>query len=237
MTPGHGDRDLVLARIRAALGRDSAPATGEWAREYRGQGEHPPGSAEALELLVDRLVDYRATVLLRPDAVTGEAVGAAVAEAVAGIDGLPAPGRVLAPAGLDADWLAGLVTAGHVVLRDPAPDGQPLAVDALDRVDLVVTGCAVAVAETGTLVLDGSGTSGRRAISLVPDRHLVVVRAEQVVQTVPEAIARVRPEPTGASAGIRPLTLVSGPSATSDIELQRVEGVHGPRTLLVVITG
>lgn len=245
MTPGHGDRDLVLARIRAALG--GAPATGEWVREYRGQGEHLPGSAEALELLVDRLVDYRATVLLRPDAVTGEAVGAAVAEAVAGIDGLPAPGRVLAPAGLDADWLAGLAAAGHVVLRDPEPDGPdaasgpggdgPLDVDALDRVDLVVTGCAVAVAETGTLVLDGSGTSGRRAISLVPDRHLVVVRAQQVVQTVPEAIARVRPEPAGASSGIRPLTLVSGPSATSDIELQRVEGVHGPRTLLVVITG
>jgi L-lactate dehydrogenase complex protein LldG len=235
--PASDDRELVLARIRAALG-STPPSAGprQVPREYRAAGEHGPGSPEVLDLLDDRLVDYRASVL-RPE--PGTAVGAAVAVAVAALRSassnvLPEPARILAPAGLDDGWLDGLVAAGHTVVRDPDPERGPLSVDDLDSVDLVITGCAVAVAETGTIVLDGSATSGRRAISLVPDRHLIVVRADQVVQTVPEAIARLRPS---GPDDLRPLTLVSGPSATSDIELQRVEGVHGPRTLLVVLTG
>ena len=117
--------------------------------------------------------------------------------------------------------------AGRVGDRTAPPSDAGLSPAELDGFDTVVTACAAACAETGTIVLDGSPDQGRRAISLVPDRHVCVVRADQVVQTVPELLARLDPT--------RPLTFVSGPSATSDIELQRVEGVHGPRTLIVVL--
>ena len=110
-------------------------------------------------------------------------------------------------------------------------DDPPLAPRDLDALDGVLTGCAAAIAQTGTIVLDGAGESGRRAITLVPDLHLCVVRAAQVVPAVPDAIAAVAP----AVADGRPVTFVSGPSATADIELIRVQGVHGPRTLDVFL--
>ena len=111
------------------------------------------------------------------------------------------------------------------MLTDGTSADDQLSVSELDEVDGVITSCAVAIAETGTLILDGSPGQGRRIITLIPDYHLCVVFADQIVADVPEA----RLEAT------RPLTMISGPSATSDIELNRVEGVHGPRTLEVII--
>ncbi|HLT09766.1 MAG TPA: LUD domain-containing protein [Micromonosporaceae bacterium] len=200
-----GARDVVLGRIRAALERSPADPP-PVPRGYRTAGEHPPGSEPVLRLFAERLRDYKAAV----HTVRADRVRDAIAEA------LPRGGRILVPAGLPPEW----TPPGAVV--DAGFDAA-----ALDGFDGVVTGCAAAAAETGTIALDGSPGQGRRALSLVPDRHVCVVRAEQVVQTVPELLARLDPT--------RPLTLVSGPSATSDIELQRVEGVHGPRTLIVIL--
>ena len=205
-------REEVLGRIRTALGPDrpSVPAT---VRDYRTTDDRPV--AELLDVLVDRLEDYKATVLrCVPDAVAAT-VSAALDRGL-GAGWTPA-GVVVAP-GVPGGWRPDGV---------PEDDGRP-AVE-LAAFAATVTGVAVAVAETGTLVLDGSPLSGRRALSLLPDCLVCVVEAAQVVGGVPEGLARLDPR--------APLTLVSGPSATSDIELQRVEGVHGPRTLVVVLVG
>jgi L-lactate dehydrogenase complex protein LldG len=210
-------RDAILARVREATAGAAAPAV---PRGYRGGGGDVPlpprtstskdidlTGAELLALLVERLEDYRARVVRCAEAE----VGAAVRVALPG-------GPVAVPPGLPEPW---------------RPDGavvdEGLTPAELDGLAGVVTGCTVAIAETGTLVLAAGPVDGRRALSLVPDLHVCVVRASQVVETVPEAWARVAP------VASRPLTLVSGPSATSDIELKRVEGVHGPRTLVVVL--
>jgi L-lactate dehydrogenase complex protein LldG len=195
-------RDEVLRRVRAA--RPSAPVAVP--REYQSVDD----GEDLVELLVDRLVDYKATVR-RCDA--GGLAGA-IAELLSGAS------AVVAPAGAPEGWLA----AYHgEVLR------EPLAVADLDAAGVaVLTGCAVAIARTGTLILDAAPDQGRRALTLVPDHHVCVVHSGQIVGGVPEALARLA-DPT------RPLTLVSGPSATSDIELNRVEGVHGPRRLDVVV--
>jgi len=200
-------RDDVLARVRSANASGAAPLA-DAPRDYASTGTFAPGSTEAVDLLEDRLVDYKATVTRASSEGIGAAVGAALNGAA----------RVVVPSGLDPEW----VTGAERVLDD----GSLTSLD-LDRLDGVVTAATVACAVTGTIVLDGSPDQGRRAISLVPDLHVCVVRADQVVHSVPEMLSRV--EPT------RPLTLISGPSATSDIELERVEGVHGPRTLHVVI--
>jgi L-lactate dehydrogenase complex protein LldG len=219
---GPAARDEVLARIRTALASPApaspapaspapegeAPAGDPVPRTYRISGDLD--TAQLLDLLAERLRDYGCTVRRTAPSQLMTAVGEALGQRGAR--------RIVVPAGLD---LTGL-PAGTVIVAD---DG--LSPAALDAVDGVITGAAVAIAETGTIVLDGSPGQGRRAVSLVPDYHLCIVRAEQVVALVPEALARLDPG--------RPLTWISGPSATSDIELDRVQGVHGPRTLEVIL--
>jgi L-lactate dehydrogenase complex protein LldG len=206
-------REEILGRIRAAVGDRAAPPP--VARDYR-TAERPRDLAaeELLELLVDRLVDYRALVRRSSTSLVAASVVAALTER--GARRIAVPEGIL-PAGLDR-----LEPGIELVGDDP-----PLTAAQLDGLDGVLTGCAVAIAETGTIVLDGGTGQGRRILSLVPDYHLVVVTAAQVVAGVPEALARLDPA--------RPQTWISGPSATSDIELDRVEGVHGPRTLEVIV--
>ncbi|GAA1626384.1 LutC/YkgG family protein [Georgenia ruanii] len=211
-----GAREAVLARLRDALGRTPHAAPPPVPREYRTRSDVAPGSAEALALLVDRLEDYKARV----HRCTPAELPTALADLLAGA------GSVVVPPALPEGWLAAL-PAG-VEVRIDAP-GARLSNADLDGAGAVLTGARVAIAETGTIVLDAEPDQGRRAITLVPDRHVCVVTAGQVVATVPEAVAVLDAHPA------RPLTWIAGPSATSDIELERVEGVHGPRTLDVVL--
>lgn len=208
-------REDVLARIRAANAAAFAAGATPPApipREYHPTGTGAPGSAAVLDLFRDRLVDYRATVLdcTGTESDTDASIAATIAQALTGIDG-----PVVVAPGLPSDWWpTAVVDTGFTAAQ-------------LDGFAAVISTCAAACAVTGTIVLDGEPGQGRRALTLVPDVHVCVVRAEQVVETVPELLGRLTPT--------RPLTFVSGPSATSDIELERVEGVHGPRTLVVVL--
>ena len=191
-------KDVILGRVRAALEGVSAPPV---PRDYR-----PAGRAVDLDLLVDRLVDYKALV--------HRCASRDIPDTIAGI----VSGTVVVPPGLEEAWLPGSLTV--------VPD-HDLDNDRIAAADGVVTAAVVAVAETGTIVLDASPDQGRRVLSLLPDLHICVLRPEQVVAAVPDALARLTPG--------RPLTWISGPSATSDIELNRVEGVHGPRNLHVIL--
>ena len=205
-------REDILDRLRSAL-RDH-PAVPEIPRTYR--EDSGMSAEERIELLVDRLVDYKAGVTVVDEA----GIGARIAELLLDAD------SYVVPQGIDEVWLAEADATGPGRRRTDTPEAQ-LSVAELDAVDAVVTGSAVSVAETGTIILDGSPNQGRRAITLVPDHHICVVREQDVAGILPEALRRLD--------GTRPLTWISGPSATSDIELQRVEGVHGPRNLDVII--
>ncbi|MFF8289816.1 lactate utilization protein C [Streptomyces sp. NPDC016309] len=205
-------RERILARVRAAVA--GAPDAPEPARDYR-VSHSPEDPAALLDLLHHNLADYRAHVHRATEAELPALVARSLAERGAA--------SVAVPPGLPAAWLSG---TGAELRYDTA--ARPLSPDELDATDAVVTACALAIAETGTIVLDASQGQGRRALSLVPDLHVCVVRAPgQVVASLPRALPRLTPA--------RPLTWISGPSATSDIELDRVEGVHGPRTLVVVL--
>lgn len=213
--PSAPSRDRILARIRSAL--EGAPEPPEIRRDYAVR--HTADAPSALtDLLSRRLTEYRATV----HRTTHAELPALVARVLAAHHAR----SVVVPPGLPAHWLTA-TDATRLTDDDPAHDG-PLTPAALDRADAVITGCALAVAETGTIVLDGGPAQGRRALTLVPDLHLCVVRAPaQLAASVPEALPRL--------TLTRPLTWISGPSATSDIELDRVEGVHGPRRLEVLL--
>ena len=203
-----GSREIVLGRIRAALADARVPPVVP--RAYREHGSR--GGEDVVALFVERVEETGATVVRSDDA--GRAVGAVLRDQGAA--------RVVAAPDLPAEARPG----GVEVVED-----EGLTPAELDGIDGAVTTCATACAETGTIAFDGGDGQGRRAITLVPDLHVCVVRAVQIVETVPELVARLAPS---ARDG-RPIVLVSGPSATSDIELDRVEGVHGPRRLVVVL--
>lgn len=244
-------RSGILRRISQALldvhppdaSSRERPVGHDVPRTYRRVGEAAHGDAAhdgVLQRFVERVTEYRATV----ERVRAGDLSATVAAACRSL----AVRRLAVPGDLPEEWLSGAAAGGVEVLRGgpfdhgnaPGPLAGPhspphtgaLPIHELDRCQAVLTGCAVAVAETGTIILDGGYAQGRRALTLVPDLHFCVVRADQVVDLVPEAMAQlgdtVRQEGS-------PLTLISGPSATSDIELDRVEGVHGPRTLHVFL--
>ncbi|MER5557574.1 LUD domain-containing protein [Streptomyces sp. NPDC002506] len=203
-------RDRILARVRAAV--EDAPEPPAVVRDYL-VSHTPDDPAVVLDLLHENLADYRARVHRTDTAGVGALVSALL--------GARGATSVLVPEGLPPEWLA---ETGCVRVED-RPESTAAELDAADS---VVTGCALAIAETGTLVLDAGTAQGRRRITLVPDHHICVVRVpDQVVASVPQAMVRLDPG--------RPLTWISGPSATSDIELDRVEGVHGPRTLDVIL--
>ncbi|MEV6177043.1 lactate utilization protein C [Streptomyces sp. NPDC052016] len=210
-------RERVLGRVRRALAaapQDDTPYERAVPRDYaREHGDL--GTEGTVDLLAENLADYRAIV---HRCSPGD-----LAATIAGMLAARGARTVLVPPGLEPEWLA----AADV---EQVPDRADSTPHELDRIDSVVTACAVAVAETGTIVLDGGPDQGRRRITLVPDHHICVVRVpDQVVSSVPRALERLDPA--------RPSTWISGPSATSDIELDRVEGVHGPRTLEVVLVG
>jgi len=193
-------REEILARVRAATaGAASVPAPPPV------RAGDPASGATLLDLFAERVADYRAVV----ERCTPDELPARLAAAV--------EGRVaVVPEGLGVDVPGAIVDTGLTALE-------------LDEVDAVVTEATVGVAETGTIVLEHGAGQGRRALTLVPDLHVCVVRTDQVVPDVPDAVALLDP--------VRPQTWISGPSATSDIELDRVEGVHGPRSLHVILVG
>lgn len=198
--------------MRSGTEGDVPRPTGDGERD-RARTERELPAEGVLDLFAERVEEYRATVRRTP----AERLPSAIADVL----GRRGVARLLAPADIPDEWLAD-VGEVEVVRDDP-----PLPIDELDRTDGVLTGAAVGIAETGTVVLDAGSAQGRRALSLVPDRHLCVLRADQVVFSVPEAVSRLDP--------YKPTTFISGPSATSDIELDRVEGVHGPRVLDVLL--
>ena len=212
-------RTAVLARARDAISRSQrGRPVREIPRDYIRVGAHPPGSEPVVADMVEKLEDYSADVVLAPD---DEQILDAVDELL---------GRariVVVPSGLPAAYKRAAARRGRVVREDSRE--APIPTLELDEVDAVVTCARVAVSLSGTIILDGEPDQGRRAITLVPDTHVVVLEREAIMPTVPQAVDVLGRNPA------RPTTWIAGGSATSDIELVRVNGVHGPRNLRVVV--
>ena len=214
-----GARAEILSRIRRALTDVPPNETETEAEAVRRDYVHVHGErseAEIIELLAENLADYRAHV----HRSTADELPVTIAGLVADRGST----SVVIPAELPITWLTALEPSAVTLV----PDAPDLTARKLDDVSSVISACALAIAETGTIVLDGGPGQGRRMVTLIPDHHICVIRVpEQVVASVPQAMTRLDPT--------RPQTWISGPSATSDIELDRVEGVHGPRTLDVIL--
>ena len=205
-----GAREDMLDRIASAIGQPRPePAV---TRAYRSSGAL--GREERVELFCRRVGEYRADVH-RVDGLDIPALITSICAAL-GVR------KLVLPRGIPTEWRGRDVE----VVED---DG--LCARELDGIDGAFTGCTAAIAETGTIVLTASPLEGRRALTLVPDLHICAVRESQIVQLLPEALAQIATDELER----RPITFISGPSATSDIELSRVEGVHGPRTLVVLV--
>lgn len=211
-------REDILDRIRGAL-RDVPHGSGPDETEVPWEFGATGPTEGVADQFAERTAEYQATVVETDPAGVGSAVAAA-------LDGAGVR-RLVAPDGVNPDWLDGARDAGIEIIHD----SDPLSATDLDAIDAVLTAAAVGIASTGTFVLDHGPDQGRRALTLVPDMHVCVIRDDQVLADVPEAVGRLQ---TSVDNG-RPLTWISGPSATSDIELDRVEGVHGPRRLHVVL--
>jgi L-lactate dehydrogenase complex protein LldG len=212
----NGSREAILGRIRAALGDvppQERPEDVIVDRSYRVVDPRP--RADLVDQFIERVSEYKASVRR----VNENDLPRAIADACAarGVK------RLVAPSDIQDSWNP----PGVTVLREPG-----LSNDQLEQCDGVLTTCALGIAQTGTIVLDSGPGQGRRVVTLLPDYHLCVIRDDQIVGLVPEAVVGLQ-----ASAALpgRPITFISGPSATSDIELNRVEGVHGPRRLEVLV--
>jgi L-lactate dehydrogenase complex protein LldG len=206
-------REEILGRVRSALADVTDPDVTETPVDWTYGATVDTGELGLIDRFAERVADYRAAVEQVPDSE----VGTAVARALAGHDTVLADAGVRQQLGIDLPWV----------------DDTDLSTTELDAVAAVVTTAAIGIANTGTIVLDHGPGQGRRAASLMPDVHVCIVSADQIVSDVPEAVARL----IASGSRARPQTWISGPSATSDIELDRVEGVHGPRTLHVIIAG
>lgn len=208
-------RSEILANVRKALGDRVTPPPVP--RDYRKETENVPGSQPVIDEMIEALEDYTAVVVR----VKPEEIPDSIADFLDGLN------SVVVPDGLDPTWKEAAARDGRTVTEDSRENG--LSNYELDEIDAVVTASRVGVSLSGTIILDGEPDQGRRAITLVPDTHVIVLNEKDVYPTVPQAVAVLEENP------LRPTTWIAGPSATSDIELVRVDGVHGPRNLRVVL--